>query len=117
MGPLGSHMYEYDLCWLVSQIKNLKTLVNSNSEEIKKINQTINAINSWIDQFSESNFKQWIIETVNSYIATMIFVEISDAGYIVYYIPETWNEITFNTTGLDIIIPEYPEYGRLVLTY
>lgn len=117
MGPLDSHMYEYDLCWLVKQIKNLQILVNSNSANIEEINKAIDKINSWIGQFSESNFKQWIIETVNSYIATMIFVEISDSGYIIYYIPETWKDIQFNTTGLDINIPEYTEYGKLVLSY
>ena len=46
----------------------------------------------------------------------MIFVEISDAGYFVYYIPESWDDITFNTTGLDITIPD-TDYGRLVLSY
>ena len=46
----------------------------------------------------------------------MIFVGINDDGYIVYYIPEEWKDITFNTTGLDIQIDDM-EYGRLVLSY
>jgi len=49
-------------------------------------------------------------------LATMIFVEINKNGYIVYHIPETWDDITFNTTGLDINIPN-TEYGQLVLSY
>ena len=117
MGPLDGHMYEFDLCWIVKQIKKLQTLVKSNKSEIEEIQKIINEINNWIDNFSESKYKKWIIETVNSYIATMIFVEISDTGYIIYYIPDTWNEIDFNTTGLDIIIPNCPEYGHLVLSY
>ena len=46
----------------------------------------------------------------------MIFVEISDAGYIIYYIPDNWNSIQFQTTGLDVLIND-TEYGRLVLNY
>lgn len=117
MGPLENHMYEYDLCWIVKQIKNLKTIVNSHNASIEEIQKAIDEINTWIDGFDESTYKQWIIETVNSYIATMILIEISNSGYIVYYIPETWEDITFNTTGLDIVIQDYPEYGRLVLSY
>ena len=46
----------------------------------------------------------------------MIFLEISDSGYIVYYIPQSWKDIVFNTTQLDIEISGY-DYGRLVLSY
>ena len=38
-------------------------------------------------------------------------------GYFVAYIPETWDDITFGTTGLDIEVPCEPEYGHLVLSY
>lgn len=47
----------------------------------------------------------------------MIFVEISNSGYIIYNIPENWESITFNTTGLDITLDLQPEYGHLVLSY
>ena len=55
-------------------------------------------------------------EIIKKYLATMIFVEISDSGYIIYYIPERWEDIHFETTGLDVEIPNV-EYGRLVLNY
>ena len=54
----------------------------------------------------------------------MIYVWISDAGYFIYYIPESWNDVSFNTTGLDVSNEELAnnghidnyEYGRLVLS-
>ena len=46
----------------------------------------------------------------------MIFVEINDNGYIVYNIPDSWKDIVFNTTGLDISLVGY-DYGHLVLSY
>ena len=69
-------------------------------------------VQEWINNFDTS----YLEELIQQYIATMIFVEISDAGYFVYYIPESWDDITFNTTGLDITIPD-TDYGRLVLSY
>ena len=66
----------------------------------------------WIDNFDTS----YAVSIIKKYLATMIFVEISDSGYIVYYIPESWDDIKFETTGLDVIIPD-TEYGRLILSY
>ena len=54
---------------------------------------------------------------IEDYIATMVFFGITDDGYFVAYIPESWDDITFNTTGLDINLPIQPEYGHLVLSY
>ena len=47
----------------------------------------------------------------------MIFVGISDTGYIFYDMPESWDDIQFRTTGLDIDVASMPEYGHLVLSY
>lgn len=81
--------------------------------EIKQIQQDLAIVQKWIDDFDTSYAEQIIKDA----IATMIFVEITDAGYIVYNIPESWNDITFNTTGLDITLDIQPEYGHLVLSY
>ena len=69
-----------------------------------------------IDNYNTS-FAESIIR---EYLATMIFVTISDSGYIIYNIPANWKSITFNTTGLDISnnigVGNY-DYGHLVLSY
>ena len=63
------------------------------------------------------NFDTVVIERiVREYLATMIFVEISDAGYFIYYIPDSWDNIQFETSGLDVELPDV-EYGRLILSY
>lgn len=100
------------LCKVVDYINKLieqdKIFVN----EINDLKNELKIVQDWINNFN-TEYAEKIIE---SYLATMIFVEISDSGYIVYYIPETWKEIIFNTTGLDIELNEY-DYGRLVLSY
>lgn len=100
------------LCKVVDYINKLieqdKIFVN----EINDLKNELKIVQDWINNFN-TEYAEKIIE---SYLATMIFVEISDSGYIVYYIPETWKEIIFNTTGLDIELNGY-DYGRLVLSY
>lgn len=100
------------LCKVVEYINNLITQDIVFGQELENLKADLAQVQEWIANFDTSYAESIIRE----YLATMIFVEISDAGYIMYYIPETWEDITFNTTGLDIAIPE-AEYGRLVLSY
>lgn len=101
------------LCKVVDYLNNMVNDVNKVIDEYEDLKKELAVVRAWIDNFSAEYLEKLIKEK----IATMIFVEISDAGYIVYYIPDTWDDITFNTTELDIEVKEYPEYGRLVLSY
>lgn len=100
------------LCKVVNYINNLIGTSNQIIEYVDELKAELKVVQDWIDNFDTSYAESIIRE----YLATMIFVEISDAGYFVYYIPESWDDITFNTTGLDITIPD-ADYGRLVLSY
>ena len=100
------------LCKVVDYINNLINDQKELSDELINLQREVKKVQEWIDNFDTS----YVEKIVERYLATMIFVEISDAGYFIYYIPETWEDITFNTTGLDVIIPN-TEYGRLVLSY
>ena len=100
------------LCKVVDYINKLIEQDRVFAEEIDQLKSELATIQNWINNFNTEYAEKIIAKA----IATMIFVEISDAGYIVYYIPETWEDITFNTTGLDISI-ENIDYGRLVLSY
>ena len=100
------------LCKVVDYINKLIDQDKVFADEIEELRQELSVVQEWIDNFSTA----YAEEIIKSYLATMIFVEISDAGYFVYYIPEEWADITFNTTALDIHIDGY-DYGRLVLSY
>lgn len=101
------------LCKVVDYINKIIADMQTTDAEITELQNEINQIQMWINNFETSELEKLIAEK----IATMIFIEISNAGYIIYYVPEQWKDITFNTTGLDIAIADYPEYGRLVLSY
>ena len=100
------------LCKVVDYINNLIDQDRVFADEIADLQNDLATVKTWIDNFSTS----YAEEIIANALATMIFVEISDAGYFIYYIPENWSDITFNTTGLDTAITGYG-YGRLVLSY
>ena len=100
------------LCKVVDYINKLIEQDRVFGEELEKLRQDLAVVQTWINNFSTSYAEKIIRE----YLATMIFVEISDSGYFIYYIPESWKDIAFNTTDLDVHIDGY-EYGRLVLSY
>lgn len=100
------------LCKVVNYINNL---IDSDKEivtDLGALKADMLEVQHWIDNYDTTYAENILKET----IATMIIVGINDDGYIVYYIPDSWNDITFNTTGVDIVISDV-EYGRLVLSY
>lgn len=104
------------LCKMVTYINNLIETDKLQNDEINKLKQEVQTIQNWINNFDTSYAESIIAQ----YLATMIFVTISDQGYIIYTIPKNWECITFNTTGLDIGnnigVGNY-DYGHLVLSY
>lgn len=101
------------LCKMRDKLNEVIELSNSWDAQYKQLQEAIQEIQEWIDNFDTIYIEQLIQEK----LATMIFVEITDAGYIAYNIPKTWDSITFNTTELDIELELQPEYGHLVLSY
>lgn len=101
------------LCKVVDKLNEMIDSMSELNDTVKSMQAAIAQIQKWIDDFDTSYAEQ----IIKDYLATMIFVEITDAGYIVYNIPQSWHDIEFNTTGLDIELPLQPEYGHLVLSY
>ena len=104
------------ICKCVDYINNLIENDKAISNDVEQLKQELKKVQEWINKY-DTSFAESIIK---EYLATMIFVTISDSGYIVYNIPANWKNITFNTTGLDIEnnigVGNY-DYGHLVLSY
>lgn len=101
------------LCKIVDYVNKLIDDDKAIIENVNELKRELSVVQKWIADFDT----EFIKKVVEDFIATMIFIEISDSGYIIYYVPEKWSDITFNTTGLDINIENVSEYGRLVLSY
>lgn len=101
------------LCKVVEYINDLIKADKILDDELEALKNDLSEVQNWIDRYDDSFAK----DMIEKYISTMIFVEINDAGYVVFNIPSSWIDITFQTTGLDIELPMQPEYGHLVLSY
>lgn len=112
-----TNFHDLNLDWIVKLMKEISDAEGKQNEDISSLKQRVTETEKWIDNFDPYLIQKIALEFLETSLAHMIFVEITDEGYIVYNIPESWNEITFNTTELDITIELQPEYGHLVLSY
>lgn len=105
--------YYETLCKVVKYINDLIAQDKIIGNDLTEIKNDITTIQNWIDNFDT----EYAEKIIGDYIATMVFFELTDSGYFMAYIPESWKSIQFNTTGLDIELAIQPEYGHLVLSY
>ena len=112
----NSLSYYEVLCKVVKYINNLIDSDKAIIEDIEQLQKEMNEVLAFMAKYREEAEKV-IKEEIEKYIATMVFFGITDDGYFVAYIPKSWKNITFNTTGLDIFLDMQPEYGHLVLSY
>lgn len=112
-----SNFHELNLDWIVEEIKKLQRsfedFKHSSEDHFSDLDNATTAIEKWISSFNNA----YIEKVVREYLATMIFVEISEAGYMIYHIPDNWDNMSFNTTGLDVVLQQMPQYGHLVINY
>ena len=100
-------------------VYKLNEVITSNDEIVLAVNEQGEAIEELrleIADIRSGEYRQLIEEYIARAIKT-VFFGLTDSGYFVAYIPESWSDITFNTTGYDITVPQTSEYGHLVLSY
>lgn len=120
--------YNSDLGWLIKEYDSLSAAYKTLTDCCSDVQSRLEALETLYNQITTGNFPEavrnafykWMHDNALDIIgdlATSVFFEISDAGYWVAYIPESWRDIIFNTTGLDISLDLQPDYGHLVLSY
>ena len=68
--------------------------------------QFLAALNKWVTENA--------VSIIDAAIKTVFFC--LEDGYFVAYVPDSWSEIIFGTTGLDDFPAGY-DFGHLTLTY
>lgn len=120
--------YDSDLGWLIRNYKKLDDQVKFLLECCDQVKDNLDVLNDFKRQLESGNFPEamlnafyeWCRIHVPDILAETVkavFFGLTDDGYFVAYIPDSWNDIKFNTTEFDIDIPECQDYGHLVLTY
>lgn len=120
--------YDTDLGWLIRQCK-------TNADAIEVLNRWRVSADATIEDFQKlindiergifpeamaTAMKEWFVKNFYDILGgmtKMVFFGLTDSGYFVAYIPESWDDITFLTTGWDYNTDLMPEYGHLVLAY
>lgn len=118
--------YDNDLGWLIKQVKSDVEALEALEAWKESAEGSIAELQKLLDDIAAGNFpeeisnaiKNWI--TANFYdivgdMAKTVWFGLTDAGYFVAYVPESWDEVVFKTTGYDYITELQPEFGHLVL--
>lgn len=123
-----SRTYDTDLGWIIKNIKSYNDAIQSLNDWIAKNTPRIEDLEAFKTALESGDLpagvqrgiEVWLTSHAAEVIAAIIknvWFGLTDAGYFVAYVPDSWSDITFKTTGLDIILDLMPEYGHLVLQY
>lgn len=111
----NSLSYYEVLCKLTEHINGMVEGVEIAIQSVQDLAGDVEEIEKELEKISEGDF-EFIYQIVANAIKN-VFFGLTMNGYFVAYIPESWDDITFETTGYDVIISSEPEYGHLVLSY
>ena len=122
-----TNVHELNLDWLLTNTKQLMENMDAleewkvtHEEQYNELKELVDKLytGDWPPEFV-STLISWYQNNIVDIIGSMVkqvFFNIDDNGYFVAYIPDSWSDITFGTTGLDDFVTGY-DYGHLTLTY
>ena len=122
--------YDSDLGWLIKCCKSVNEAIDALNQWKSEVEPKIEDIlkiwglleSGQLPPAIQDAIRKWLsvnaIDLLGELVKT-VFFGLTDDGHFVAYIPDGWEDITFNTTYYDIILSAHPEYnyGHLVLSY
>lgn len=119
--------YDSDLRELIDMYKKLVPQVEGLEEWKEEHEEAYSELKDMVDKIYSGDFppafvtsligwyKNNIVSIIGE-IAKQVFFGLTDDGYFIAYIPDSWSDITFGTSGLDDF-PEGIDFGHLTLSY
>lgn len=120
-------LHELNLDWILkvvyesttsaAEIKDRLDALETDNETIMQLYQQI--ITGDFPETVKEGFELWMRENALDLVgelAKMVFFGLTLDGYFVAYIPDSWDDITFNTSNYDITTPDI-DFGHLILSY
>lgn len=119
--------HELNLDWVLKTVKELFAAVQEIDGWMDQHQAEYEELKALYDQIIAGNFPDSIKQAFANWMSInaldlvgemtkLVIFNITNDGYFVAYIPESWDDILFGTTGYDTILPGY-DYGHLVLSY
>ena len=122
-----ANFHNLNLDWILEHFKEFNAALDSleewkaehqkEYEDLKKIYD--NMLDGNLPEEMKAALYAWMNENAADIITNlikMVFFGLTDTGYFVAYIPDSWDDIIFNTTGYDLDLAGY-DYGHLILSY
>ena len=130
MGIFNQYPYlninDLNLDWIIKHFKEFIDELASLDEWRKDHEAEYQELKKLYDDILAGNFppamveelKKWCIKNTTEIIGAAIKMVMFglENGYLVAYIPDSWSELIFGTTGLDDFPAGY-DFGHLTLTY
>ena len=118
---------DLNLDWIIRHFKEFIAALDDLEHWRTDHEQEYNELKKLYDDIVSGNFPEemkkslynWVVTNSASIMAElvkMVFFGITDDGYFVASIPDSWSDIIFGTTGLDDF-PAGVDYGHLTLSY
>lgn len=119
--------HELNLDWVLENVKRIADEHDIIIKDIQKLKDDTENLTEFYsalmtgdfpDDFKASLAAWFQSNSVELFggLVKFVFFGITDQGYFVAYIPESWEDIQFGTTGYDDIVPDM-DYGHLTLSY
>ena len=119
---------DYNLDWLIKTARNLLDRMDATEKWQEEHQKAYQELKDLYDAVMSGNFpdsikqafQKWMEENALDLVGNlvhMVFFGLTETGYFVAYIPESWDDIKFGTTGLDDFPECFDEYGHLTLSY
>lgn len=118
--------YDADLGWLIKTTKQLVECCEEMTEWKETHEKEFKEIKDLYDQLKSGNLPDGVQDAVREWmeanaldlvgeLVKMVFFGLTDDGHLIAYIPESWDDLFFNTTGYDTML-NY-DYGHLTISY
>lgn len=122
----NTRTYDNDLGWLIKHVKSFDDTIQALQEWQDNANVTVADLRALLDALSSgtvppevaAGITKWLQINARDIVGSMVknvWFGLTMSGYFVVYIPESWNDIIFKTTGYDFFTSLQEEYGHLVL--
>lgn len=118
--------YDSDLGWLIRTVHTHDETLKALDEWAETTDLSVKELEAFKKALEDGNLPQGVRDGLYTWatlnmpallaetIKTVFFT--LENGYFVAYIPDSWDEITFGTSGLDDF-PVGVDYGHLTLSY
>lgn len=118
--------HELNLSWVIKKIKELMARLDTMEEWRREHEQQYAELKALYDAVMSGRFPPSITQAFHKWMSEnaldlvgelvkMVFFGITQDGYFVAYIPESWEDIIFGTTGYDDFPPDF-DFGHLTLS-